>query len=587
MRTTNTTRAALLCIAVLLVPMNADAQTFVPFPGDVSVVTDGPGGLRSLLDGPSTFRTAVAVGWNASRAVACDELRSQLGRADRIAKGVTAYNIKCEMAGDGELSINAAQSPFGQPMELRWMVRGNALDFTTTTGTVLGRYADPDFAVSFDLELLLRFAMPSSPGAIRVQSVTATPSNSRLSSQNFIADLGFALNDVSRIFGGSDFVAMAQRMIDAGSINLTDEMNTRLEHLNSILSAAGPGGIIPALDQPGTTDAGKVGGRTLPKPASRGAQLVLVHRPWTLRRTPADPRTMYMYAASANGDMYWYRRDGRSREWTEPRRIGSGWGGFSQIMHAGGSAFYGLTPEGVLKWYRHDGISGGTADWQGPRDVATGWQHYRRIFAAPNGVFYAVQQDGSLLWFRHEGAADGSNRWVGPRQVGSAWGDFAHVISGHDGVIYALRRDGRLAWYRHEGHDTGEARWSGPVVVATGWTGYRDLMSVGDGVILATRGDGRMIWLRHRHHLTAAAMRETEIAKSPGRTVPQTGQGRTRDDAIVRQGPPSTSRAGQRPAAWDEPTEIGSGWMGLRALVPVVAVPRVIETTPPRIPRAP
>jgi hypothetical protein len=578
--------AAAVVAGLLLTTTYGSAQNFIPYPGTVSVVTDGGGALRSAWNGPGMLRTAVLGAWIDSHGTACDELRRTLGAADRIARGVTAYDIQCDFGRSGELFVDADHAPFGAPLHLRFVVPGNLVEFSTTTPTVLGRYADPDFSVRYDLELRVELMLPSAPGPLRVASIRAVPTNSKLDSRNFTAGLGFALNDVNKLFGGSDFVALAQRMIDGTPLNLTGRLDVQLGDLNTSLAALPPGALRHALDRPGTPTAGTLDGRTLPNRTARGPQLLLVHHPWQLGSTPADPRSIFLYAVAGNGDLLWFRRDPQARTWTGPRRVGNGWGNFSQVMHAGGNTFYGLTPQGVLKWYRHDGMNGGTASWQGPRDVATGWHRHRHVFAASNGVFYVVQQDGRLAWYRHQGFADGSNRWIGPRYVGTGWGDFTRVVAGGEGVIYALRRDGRLAWYRHEGHETGEATWSGPVVVATDWGGHRHIIPAGEGVILAARDDGRLLWLRHRNHLTAGARRDMEVLTAPRVSLPRPpGQrtgGRADQDATVTAVPRASEVVRQRPAAWDDPVQIGSGWLNVRSLIAVTAPPRDIHVTLPR-----
>ena len=43
------------------------------------------------------------------------------------------------------------------------------------------------------------------------------------------------------------------------------------------------------------------------------------------------------------------------------------------MIPAGGNAFYALTQDGLLKWYRHDGFNDGSFNWKGPVDVGRGW----------------------------------------------------------------------------------------------------------------------------------------------------------------------------------------------------------------------
>ncbi|WP_438037326.1 hypothetical protein [Sorangium sp. So ce204] len=45
---------------------------------------------------------------------------------------------------------------------------------------------------------------------------------------------------------------------------------------------------------------------------------------------------------------------------------------------------YGVTSDGKLQWYRHNGWETGSSDWtagNGGRNVGTGWNMYDRVFS--------------------------------------------------------------------------------------------------------------------------------------------------------------------------------------------------------------
>jgi len=48
-----------------------------------------------------------------------------------------------------------------------------------------------------------------------------------------------------------------------------------------------------------------------------------------------------------------------------------------------------------------------------------------------DGVIYGVTTNGDLMWYRHDGRADGSFRWAAPqgKKVGIGW-NMQHVFSG-------------------------------------------------------------------------------------------------------------------------------------------------------------
>jgi sphingomyelin phosphodiesterase len=193
-------------------------------------------------------------------------------------------------------------------------------------------------------------------------------------------------------------------------------------------------------------------------------------------------------------------------QWEGPKRVGVGWGGFTAIYPAGLSGLYGLTPEGVLKWYRHDGFADGSFKWKGPVDVGTGWNSFKKIVAGGDGVLYGISPDGSLRWYLHQDVADAAVQphWQGPNIVGNGWGNFVHVFSGGEGVIYAVDPQGTLLWYRHKGYLTGAADWEGPIPVGSGWAQFTRVFSPGDGNIYAVQPNGALIWYQHEGFRTGA-----------------------------------------------------------------------------------
>jgi hypothetical protein len=67
--------------------------------------------------------------------------------------------------------------------------------------------------------------------------------------------------------------------------------------------------------------------------------------------------------------------------------IGAGWNIYTQLFPMGDhGVFYCITPDGQLRWYRHDGWYEGTDSWtagDGGRLVGTGWHIFTTAFAMP------------------------------------------------------------------------------------------------------------------------------------------------------------------------------------------------------------
>ena len=96
---------------------------------------------------------------------------------------------------------------------------------------------------------------------------------------------------------------------------------------------------------------------------------------------------------------------------------------------------YGITPEGAFQWYRHDGWTDGTNRWTagaGGNNVSGGWNIYSTVFSGGQGVIYGITPDGALQWYRHDGWTDGTNRWTagaGGNNVSGGWNIYNTVFS--------------------------------------------------------------------------------------------------------------------------------------------------------------
>jgi hypothetical protein len=244
-------------------------------------------------------------------------------------------------------------------------------------------------------------------------------------------------------------------------------------------SANAPSGVGPRLGTPATS-------------ASLKAALAANQTPASPSRAPLNRMVSTPIDKVVGTHKITRRLDG-------PVLVGTGWQQFKDVIPAGGTAFYGLTPTGGLVWYRHDGFNDGANKWTGPVTVGTGWNNFKKIFAGGDGVLYGIGTDGSLRWYRQADAANATAqpRWSGPNVVGTGWGNFVQVFSTGEGVIYAITTDGKLMWYRHKGYLTGTSQWDGPKQVGTGWAAFKRVFSVGNGAIYAVQPNGDLLWYQH------------------------------------------------------------------------------------------
>jgi hypothetical protein len=180
-----------------------------------------------------------------------------------------------------------------------------------------------------------------------------------------------------------------------------------------------------------------------------------------------------------------------------PKRVGSGWGTFRQVMPAGLSGVYALTQDGKLLWYQQIGYETGERSWKQAREVGSGWGDFKQIIPMGDGIVYALTKEGKLLWYKHIGYETGERSWSVPREVGSGWGSFKQVLAGGEGVFYAVTTDGVLKWYRNKSFLTGVRDWEGPKDVGTGWQDFKTIFSPGEGIIYALRPTGELLWYKH------------------------------------------------------------------------------------------
>jgi hypothetical protein len=266
----------------------------------------------------------------------------------------------------------------------------------------------------------------------------------------------------------------------------------------------------------------------------------------TFAKTPPNYQPLWIYGIRPNGDLIWYRKDSNASAWQGPKKVGTGWNSFKDVIPAGGNRFFALTQDGKLIWYRHDGFNDGSFVWPKPVEVGNGWT-FSRIFSGGQGIVYAIKNDGTLLWYRNNDSANGSRDWQEPKVVGSAWNQFKDVFSTGQGAIYAVRRDGRLSLYQHDGYLTGEAKWQRDRVVGTGWISFQQIIPSSEGVILGILPDGKLVWYKHL-----------------GLTHPSTHSGQV------------TARIAKVQETWEGPVQIGSGWQDFGKVIALIPEPAAV-----------
>lgn len=220
-----------------------------------------------------------------------------------------------------------------------------------------------------------------------------------------------------------------------------------------------------------------------------------------------------IYGITDNGYLFWFFHQGAHNGtplWAnrgQRVKVGEGWNEglrvFKGSPDGGDGVIYRVDSRGDLYWYRHTGHATGTADWENGKKVGNGWQGARLAFAAGHGVIYVIDRSGDLLWFRHLGYRNGSGAWANGAigaKVGSGWGGVRLAFSGGNGVVYAINPNGDLLWYRHTGFANGTFAWANnasPIKVGNGWGEAAVAFSGSNGIIYALKRDDNLYWYNH------------------------------------------------------------------------------------------
>ena len=185
-------------------------------------------GLRELLNQPTAVTDAVSNGWRQSREQTCEQLKADLGKGDKFARGVTLYNITCTLGEQGTLTLESG----GSSPRFKYVVPGNYLEFTSTQPTVFGSYADPRFSIAYDLHVRFQVAIQHTDPPLRVLSAVGEVVNARADSHGFVGDVVKLVVD---LFTGPGFSNLVANHISGPRVNLTNTINAQLGPINALL----------------------------------------------------------------------------------------------------------------------------------------------------------------------------------------------------------------------------------------------------------------------------------------------------------------------------------------------------------------
>ncbi|MEV0159771.1 FG-GAP repeat domain-containing protein [Nonomuraea fuscirosea] len=199
------------------------------------------------------------------------------------------------------------------------------------------------------------------------------------------------------------------------------------------------------------------------------------------------------------------RDDGQPYTGSEPREVGHGWGGFARTMPADvtGDGFTDVlvvNSAGKLMLYSNNFVRDNGQPYAGsePREVGHGWGGFSNVIPADvtgDGFtdLLTVDSAGKLMLYSNNFVRDNGQPFTGsePREVGHGWGGFARIIPADvtgDGFTDLLTVDsaGKLMLYSNNiVRDNGQPfTGSAPREVGHGWGGFSKVVPAdvtGDG----------------------------------------------------------------------------------------------------------
>jgi hypothetical protein len=227
------TRISSAFALVVLLPLAA-----LPAAGDVGLqvaveqwnpATPDQASMKVAFDSPSLVSFEVTQAWNQQRDQVCQDITSTITKANALSKGVNAYNVNCSMADLSD--FQAVQTGVNQA-RFTFRLAGNTLDFTVTTPTALGSYADPRFNTAYDLLVTINAAMQNGSPLLKVTQATGQIQNPHVAPGNFAADVLKAVSGFI-VQGGLDGVV--SNTVAGQKMNLTGKINGALGAANALL----------------------------------------------------------------------------------------------------------------------------------------------------------------------------------------------------------------------------------------------------------------------------------------------------------------------------------------------------------------
>jgi hypothetical protein len=241
------TFSALLALAGCCVLSNvANAQEFFGLQVDLMSGTQA----KTVFVDKDAFSDVVNKSWTPQiRAKGDKAIEQAVAAANaKMPKGVNLYSQKSQLTARAETSSQLS----GKEIVVQSVLKGNALTFTSTTPTPLGKWADPKFSITYDLSVKVTIQQKKD-GSLFATAVGSIQ-NLQLHSQNLSADVVKFFDAVSAFMGGSDFIKMAETSLRQMHVDLSAQVNQALIPINKALGDARNAGLTKLTEKvdPGT-----------------------------------------------------------------------------------------------------------------------------------------------------------------------------------------------------------------------------------------------------------------------------------------------------------------------------------------------
>ncbi|WP_298251545.1 FG-GAP-like repeat-containing protein [uncultured Arthrobacter sp.] len=175
----------------------------------------------------------------------------------------------------------------------------------------------------------------------------------------------------------------------------------------------------------------------------------------------------------------------RNGQFAPAKIVGSGWGGFTDVMvgqdvnRDGRADTVARSSDGRLTAYLGNGFGGYLKE-----TIAAGQWNFTETI---DGTDFDSNGTADLLTINSAGAlalhsGTGAASTTAPRQIGRGWQNFTEVMNGRDfdgngkPDLIARTKTGNLVLYTTDG----TARFTGQRTIGTGWNGFTDIISPGD-----------------------------------------------------------------------------------------------------------